>query len=197
MDEVVVARIGKAHGLKGEVTVQVHTDSPEERFVAGAAFVTDPAHRGPLTLRSTRVHNGIYLLAFEEAPDRTAAEGLRGINLLAAADDLVEDDAWYEEDLLGFDLDRLGRALVPERDGLFRYLGLQTLYDRYFIHRDEVRYELPQVMFMRVAMGLALNEDDREARAIEAKARPRARAGAERAGAERLALARACGDHDC
>ena len=102
MDEVVVARIGKAHGLKGEVTVQVHTDSPEERFVAGAAFVTDPAHRGPLTLRSTRVHNGIYLLAFEEAPDRTAAEGLRGINLLAAADELVEDDAWYEEDLLGF-----------------------------------------------------------------------------------------------
>ena len=93
MDEVVVARIGKAHGVKGEVSVQVHTESPEARFVAGAAFVTDPAHRGPLTLRSTRVHNGIYLLAFEEAPDRTAAEGLRGINLLAAADELVEDDA--------------------------------------------------------------------------------------------------------
>ncbi|SEL59191.1 ribonucleoside-diphosphate reductase subunit alpha [Halomonas daqiaonensis] len=69
--------------------------------------------------------------------------------------------------LAEFDLDRLGEALDHHRDNAFTYLGLQTLYDRYFIHRDEVRYELPQVMFMRVAMGLALNEDDREARAIE------------------------------
>lgn len=66
-----------------------------------------------------------------------------------------------------FDLERLGDALDHTRDSQFTYLGLQTLYDRYFIHRDDVRYELPQVMFMRVAMGLALNEDDREARAIE------------------------------
>lgn len=69
--------------------------------------------------------------------------------------------------LAEFDLARLGEALDHTRDNAFTYLGLQTLYDRYFIHRDEVRYELPQVMFMRVAMGLALNEDDREARAIE------------------------------
>ncbi|MDN3554396.1 ribonucleoside-diphosphate reductase subunit alpha [Halomonas maura] len=69
--------------------------------------------------------------------------------------------------LAEFDLERLGDALDHTRDAQFTYLGLQTLYDRYFIHRDDVRYELPQVMFMRVAMGLALNEDDREARAIE------------------------------
>ncbi|MFB9147666.1 ribonucleoside-diphosphate reductase subunit alpha [Halomonas alkalicola] len=69
--------------------------------------------------------------------------------------------------LAEFDLARLGEALDHTRDNAFTYLGLQTLYDRYFIHRDDVRYELPQVMFMRVAMGLALNEDDREARAIE------------------------------
>ncbi|XKE45948.1 ribonucleoside-diphosphate reductase subunit alpha [Halomonas organivorans] len=69
--------------------------------------------------------------------------------------------------LAEFDLERLGDALDHTRDAQFTYLGLQTLYDRYFIHRDEVRYELPQVMFMRVAMGLSLNEDDREARAIE------------------------------
>ncbi|WP_163650327.1 ribonucleoside-diphosphate reductase subunit alpha [Modicisalibacter sp. 'Wilcox'] len=69
--------------------------------------------------------------------------------------------------LAEFDLERLGDALDHTRDNQFTYLGLQTLYDRYFIHRDDVRYELPQVMFMRVAMGLALNEDDREARAIE------------------------------
>ncbi|HET8711048.1 MAG TPA: ribonucleoside-diphosphate reductase subunit alpha, partial [Spongiibacteraceae bacterium] len=69
--------------------------------------------------------------------------------------------------LLSFDLQRLGNALLPERDQLFGYLGLQTLYDRYFIHSDEIRFELPQVFFMRVAMGLAVNEDDKNARAIE------------------------------
>ncbi|HEX7381442.1 MAG TPA: ribonucleotide reductase N-terminal alpha domain-containing protein, partial [Nevskiaceae bacterium] len=66
-----------------------------------------------------------------------------------------------------FDLDRLGAALLPERDRAFDYLGLQTLYDRYFIHSGKVRIELPQAFFMRVAMGLAINEVDRETRAIE------------------------------
>ena len=66
-----------------------------------------------------------------------------------------------------FDLARLGAALKPERDLQFDYLGLQTLYDRYFLHVSEQRIELPQAFFMRVAMGLALQEIDREARAIE------------------------------
>jgi len=70
-------------------------------------------------------------------------------------------------ELLEFDIERLGQALLPERDLQFGYLGLQTLYDRYFIHSNETRIELPQVFFMRVAMGLALREDDRNARAIE------------------------------
>ena len=71
-------------------------------------------------------------------------------------------------ELVKYDLDRLGKALKPERDHLFTYLGLQTLYDRYFIHTDEqVRIELPQAFFMRVAMGLAINELDRENRTIE------------------------------
>jgi ribonucleoside-diphosphate reductase alpha chain len=69
--------------------------------------------------------------------------------------------------LATFDLPRLAAALKPERDLLFGYLGLQTLYDRYFLHIDGRRIELPQIFFMRVAMGLALNEIDREARAIE------------------------------
>ena len=69
--------------------------------------------------------------------------------------------------LADFDLDMLGEALQAERDLQFTYLGLQTLYDRYFIHSDEVRFELPQIFFMRVAMGLATREDDRNARAIE------------------------------
>ena len=70
-------------------------------------------------------------------------------------------------ELKTFDLEKLGAALDYTRDNQFTYLGLQTLYDRYFIHCDDVRYELPQVFFMRVAMGLAIEEDNREDRAIE------------------------------
>ncbi|MDA9621363.1 ribonucleoside-diphosphate reductase subunit alpha [Gammaproteobacteria bacterium] len=66
-----------------------------------------------------------------------------------------------------FDLDKMGAAIDHTRDNQFTYLGLQTLYDRYFIHSDDVRYELPQVFFMRVAMGLAVEEENREDRAIE------------------------------
>ncbi len=72
-----------------------------------------------------------------------------------------------DERLATFDLARLGAALDAGRDLKFGYLGLQTLYDRYFLHHEGRRIELPQVFFMRVAMGLSLNETDREARAIE------------------------------
>ncbi|SFL92475.1 ribonucleoside-diphosphate reductase subunit alpha [Marinobacter zhejiangensis] len=72
-----------------------------------------------------------------------------------------------DEALAAFDLERLGAALKPERDQQFGFLGLQTLYDRYFLHWQGQRLELPQVFFMRVAMGLALREDDPNARAIE------------------------------
>jgi len=72
-----------------------------------------------------------------------------------------------DPELACFDLERIGAALKPERDLSFQYLGLQTLYDRYFLHVEGKRFELPQAFFMRVAMGLALREADREARAIE------------------------------
>jgi ribonucleoside-diphosphate reductase alpha chain len=72
-----------------------------------------------------------------------------------------------DEKLQQFDLARLGAALKPERDLKFDYLGLQTLYDRYFLHVRKQRIELPQAFFMRVAMGLSLNESNREERAIE------------------------------
>ncbi|EYD31052.1 ribonucleoside-diphosphate reductase, alpha subunit [Acinetobacter baumannii 25493_9] len=70
-------------------------------------------------------------------------------------------------DLLKFDLEKLAAAIQPERSNQFTYLGLQTLFDRYFIHSNGVRFELPQLFFMRVSMGLALNEQDKEERAIE------------------------------
>ncbi|MFT5321740.1 MAG: ribonucleoside-diphosphate reductase alpha chain [Pseudohongiellaceae bacterium] len=69
--------------------------------------------------------------------------------------------------LLEYDLDRLGEALKADRDEQFTYLGLQTLYDRYFIHSENTRFELPQIFFMRVAMGLASNEENREEKSIE------------------------------
>lgn len=72
-----------------------------------------------------------------------------------------------DQKLLSFDLNELALALKPERDRQFTYLGLQTLYDRYFIHHQQSRMELPQVFFMRVAMGLALKEDNPTKRAIE------------------------------
>ena len=70
-------------------------------------------------------------------------------------------------DLKTFDLEMLGKAIDYSRDNQFTYLGLQTLYDRYFIHSNNIRYELPQVFFMRVSMGLAIEEEKREERAIE------------------------------
>ena len=69
--------------------------------------------------------------------------------------------------LKNFDLQKLGEAIDHDRDYQFTYLGLQTLYDRYFIHYQDTRYELPQIFFMRVAMGLAVEEDNKEERAIE------------------------------
>jgi ribonucleoside-diphosphate reductase alpha chain len=72
-----------------------------------------------------------------------------------------------DDELSRYDLVKLGNAIKPQRDQQFTYLGLQTLYDRYFIHTDGVRFELPQIFFMRVAMGLAINEVQREERAIE------------------------------
>ena len=77
------------------------------------------------------------------------------------------DLGMLDEELGKYDLKRLGKALRADRDNRFTYLGLQTLYDRYFIHFDGIRLELPQAFFMRVAMGLAINEMDRENRAIE------------------------------
>lgn len=100
--QVVVARVGKAHGLRGEVTVQVLTMDPDERFVPGATFMTEPPAAGPLVLRSARDNNGILLLGFEGTVDRTGAESLRGIKLLAdVLADTGEEEAWFERDLVG------------------------------------------------------------------------------------------------
>ncbi|MDO5696729.1 MAG: ribosome maturation factor RimM [Dermatophilus congolensis] len=125
--QVLVARIGRPHGLKGEVTVQVHTDSPDERFVVGERFACEPTSAGPLTLRSMRVHKGITLLGFEEAGDRTAAEALRGTKLFvdvldegeASTNDSDEsEEGWYEDELLGLTVVTVSGETVGEVAGL-------------------------------------------------------------------------------
>jgi 16S rRNA processing protein RimM len=99
---VQVARIGKPHGIRGEVTVQVLTDAPEDRFVPGTAFIVEPASSGPLTLEGARWNKDILLLSFAEVPDRNRAEQLRGVKLYLESEDLEDDDeGWYEHELVG------------------------------------------------------------------------------------------------
>ena len=81
--QLVVGRVARAHGITGEVAVEVRTDSPDARFADGALIETDPADRGPLTVRRSRWHSGRLLVCFEGVTDRTAAEALRGTLLVA------------------------------------------------------------------------------------------------------------------
>jgi 16S rRNA processing protein RimM len=129
---LVVARIGRAHGLRGEVTVEVHTDVPERRFVRGAVLHVPDGGRQrelaaagrptTLTVTGARNHNGILLLTFAEVPDRTVAEALRDVLLEAdvpEADDVVEPDAWYEHQLVGLSV------VDPAGTQLGEVVGLQ------------------------------------------------------------------------
>ncbi|MCX4765277.1 ribosome maturation factor RimM [Streptomyces sp. NBC_01275] len=105
--QLVVARIGRAHGIKGEVTVEVRTDEPELRLAPGAVLATDPAATGPLTIEAGRVHSGRLLLRFEGVRDRTAAEALRNTLLIADVDpeELPEDeDEYYDHQLMDLDV---------------------------------------------------------------------------------------------
>ncbi|MFE9095492.1 ribosome maturation factor RimM [Streptomyces sp. NPDC007264] len=105
--QLVVARIGRAHGIKGEVTVEVRTDEPELRLAPGAVLATDPASAGPLTIETGRVHSGRLLLRFEGVGDRTAAEALRNTLLIAEIDpdELPEDeDEYYDHQLIDLDV---------------------------------------------------------------------------------------------
>jgi ribonucleoside-diphosphate reductase alpha chain len=111
------------------------------------------------------LHTVVKEVLGEEVP--VAERGQRYADYFPQAIKKGVQNELLDEKLLQFDLARLGAALKPERDLQFDYLGLQTLYDRYFLHVRKTRIELPQTFFMRVAMGLALNEIDREARAIE------------------------------
>ena len=122
---------------------------PEYRFVAARLLLgrlyTEAVGHDALLEHATEVYNSYFAAGLRTAADA----GLISLNLLT------------------FDLDRLCAAICPERDLLFAFMGLQTLYDRYFLQLEGRRIELPQIFWMRVAMGLAQNESDRDARAIQ------------------------------
>ena len=101
---LVVGRIGKAQGLKGEVTVELRTDDPETRFARGAVLQTEPAGRGPLTVDRVRMQGARLILGFAGFEDRTKAEGLRNTILVAEVDpdELSEDpDEFFDHQLVG------------------------------------------------------------------------------------------------
>ncbi|WP_432536848.1 ribosome maturation factor RimM [Kineococcus arenarius] len=101
--EYVVARIGRPHGVRGEVTLELRTDAPDERFAPGTLLRTDPLARGPLTVASARWHTGTLLVTFTGVDDRSAVEALRDTLLLTDVDEDAgaEEDAWYPHQLRG------------------------------------------------------------------------------------------------
>jgi 16S rRNA processing protein RimM len=119
---LVVGRIGRAHGIRGQVTVEVRTDDPELRFAPGSVLITEPAERGPLTVAEYRVHSGRLLLAFEGVGDRNRAEELRNTMLVVDADpdEKPEDpEEFYDHQLLGLPvLDEQGAAIGEIADVL-------------------------------------------------------------------------------
>jgi 16S rRNA processing protein RimM len=105
--QLVVGRIGRAHGIKGEVSVEVRTDEPELRLAPGAVLATDPPSAGPLTIATGRVHSGRLMLRFEGVRDRTGAEALRNTLLIAEVDpeERPEDpEEFYDHQLVDLDV---------------------------------------------------------------------------------------------
>ncbi|GAB3253146.1 ribosome maturation factor RimM [Kineosporia babensis] len=139
---LVVARVGRAHGLRGEVSIEVRTDAPDQRFVKGAVFHVEDGslsrslvasgHTTTLTLARVRDNNGTYLLTFEEITDRNGAEDLRNavleVDLPEASD---EEDAWYDHELVGLAAtnpagEKLGEVVSVQHPGAQDLLVIRT-----------------------------------------------------------------------
>jgi 16S rRNA processing protein RimM len=120
--QLVVGRIAKAHGVAGEVSVDVRTDNPDERFAIGSTLDTEPAERGPLTVERARWHAGRLLVGFSSVCDRSAAEELRGTMLVvdSATSGLTSDDEdFWDHDLIGLIVETAdGTPLGPVTDVL-------------------------------------------------------------------------------
>jgi 16S rRNA processing protein RimM len=112
---LVVGRVGRPHGIRGELTVEVRTDDPESRFAPGAVLRTEPASLGPLTVEDVRSRPGGLVVAFAGIDDRGAAEALRGTVLVVDSDSLPpldQAEEWYDHQLVGL------AAVTPGGDRL-------------------------------------------------------------------------------
>ncbi len=116
--ELTVARVGKAHGLRGEVALDLRTDDPEERLAVGERLETRPADAGPLTVATVRVHQGRWLVGFEGVRDRTGAEALRGVELVVEVEASDEEDAWYPHELAGLRAEGTDGRVLGRVEGL-------------------------------------------------------------------------------
>jgi 16S rRNA processing protein RimM len=143
--QLVVARVGRAHGLRGEVTLDLRTDVPEERLTVGAVLRTEPASAGPLTITGVRVHQDRWLVSFAEAGDRTAAEGLRGVELVVEADASDEEDAWYPHELAGLRAELADGTVVGEVVALEHLPAHDALVVREPLASGDVRTLVPFV----------------------------------------------------
>jgi 16S rRNA processing protein RimM len=107
--ELVVGRVGRPHGVRGEVTVEVRTDDPDDRFSPGRVLATDPAESGPLMVEQARWHSGGRLLIrFAGIDDRGAAEALRGAELVADEDAPAAPGEWDASELVGCEVPGIG-----------------------------------------------------------------------------------------
>lgn len=114
---LVVGRVGRAHGVRGEVLVALRTDDPDTRFAAGAVLVTDPEERGPLTVVTARRHSGHYVVAFDGVTDRAAASALTGTALVVDSADLApteDPDEFHDAQLLGLRVQSTDGADIGE-----------------------------------------------------------------------------------
>jgi len=125
---LIVGRIGRVHGVRGEVTVEVRTDSPEERFQVGTSIATDPAKFGPLTITGQRWHNGILLLTFDGVSDRGAAEKIKNVLLMADVD-IAESDAdeFHVQLLIGSTIELIDGTVLGTIDDVLTTKGQNLL----------------------------------------------------------------------
>ncbi len=121
--QLTVAIIGAPHGLKGEVRLDVRTDSPQRRLAAGSMLETEPAEVGPLTIERAREYKGATYVLFSECRDRSGAEALRGVSLIVETDEEedAEEDAWYRHELVGLEV------LDPDGYTLGEVIALESM----------------------------------------------------------------------